>query len=151
MKIFYAILVGFGLIFSPFFSLKSSTVSKSFPSSYLYSCVILNLLYGINMVVRGNDLLTSSAAQLQLANLLGLSTFAQTDWHHHSLIRNEQGQKISKSAGDLSVSMMIKQGMKPVDFLRRIAAMLGLPERPCHSLNELHTACMEKGHLPQFS
>jgi glutamyl/glutaminyl-tRNA synthetase len=113
--------------------------------AYQIASLADDLLYGINLVVRGNDLRTSTAAKLHLATLLSLSTFASMDWHHHSLLRNEQKQKISKSAGDLSVWNMMEKGMKKDDFLYRIAPWLGLPQRPYQSLDEMHLACLELG------
>lgn len=113
--------------------------------AYQVASLADDLYYGINMVVRGNDLLTSTAAQLHLSAILGLTTFKATEWHHHPLIKNEQQQKLSKSAGDLSVRKMIENGMKKEDFLFRIAGWLGLPEAPYQSLKDLQSAGSEKG------
>jgi len=115
--------------------------------AYQVASLADDLFYGINMVVRGNDLLTSTAAQLHLSAILGTTAFNAIEWHHHPLIKNEQQQKLSKSAGDLSVRKMIENGLKKEDFLIRIAGWLGLPERPYQSLEDLHSAGSEKGHF----
>ncbi|MGL5892279.1 MAG: glutamate--tRNA ligase family protein [Bacteroidia bacterium] len=53
--------------------------------------------FGITHIVRGEDLLASTAAQLFLAQKLGLDSFLQNSFLHHSLITDENGQKLSKS------------------------------------------------------
>jgi glutamyl-tRNA synthetase len=58
-----------------------------------------DLQYGINYIVRGADLLASTAAQLYLAQLLGENAFLQTSFAHHPLITDRDGAKLSKSAG----------------------------------------------------
>lgn len=51
---------------------------------------------GIDTIVRGADLLDSSAAQLMLADALGLESFAAIRLLHHSLVTDEFGHKLSK-------------------------------------------------------
>jgi glutamyl-tRNA synthetase len=58
-----------------------------------------DLHYGINLVVRGEDLANSTAAQLYLSHCLHLPSFADTLFFHHPLLYNSAGQKLSKSAG----------------------------------------------------
>lgn len=58
--------------------------------------------FGIGMIVRGEDLLASTAVQLYMARILGLGTFAKVRFFHHQLIRADDGQKLSKSAGTMS-------------------------------------------------
>jgi glutamyl/glutaminyl-tRNA synthetase len=53
--------------------------------------------FGITHIVRGEDLLPSTAAQLFLAEKLGLTSFLQSKFLHHALITDESGQKLSKS------------------------------------------------------
>lgn len=54
--------------------------------------------FGITHVVRGQDLLSSTAFQLFLAERLGLG-FAHVHFLHHPLLTDAHGQKLSKSAG----------------------------------------------------
>jgi glutamyl-tRNA synthetase len=105
--------------------------------SYQVASLVDDMHYGINLVVRGKDLLTSTAAQLQLANVMGFDQFLAIEWHHHPLIKNEQGQKLSKSAGDTSVRMMIEKGLKKEDIIRRIASLMALPEKSFKTLYDL--------------
>lgn len=72
--------------------------------------------YGINLIVRGNDLLESTATQLLLAKFLNLTTFEQTQFYHHPLIYTDDGTKLSKSAGSTSIRSMIGTGMSASAF-----------------------------------
>jgi glutamyl-tRNA synthetase len=58
-----------------------------------------DLQFGINYIVRGADLVPSTAAQLFLATLLNEPAFLQTTFAHHPLITDAHGNKLSKSAG----------------------------------------------------
>ena len=66
------------------------------PSFQIVSLVD-DLHYKINNIVRGEDLLNSTAAQLYLAHLLDEKSFHQTNFYHHHLLKNENGDKLSKS------------------------------------------------------
>jgi glutamyl-tRNA synthetase len=66
--------------------------------------------YGVNLIVRGQDLLTSTAAQRALAAALGWEPFLQTKCYHHPLMLDEQGEKLSKSAGSRSLKTLREAG-----------------------------------------
>lgn len=66
--------------------------------------------FRINCVVRGEDLLPSTAMQLYMADKLHLDGFRQAQFYHHMLQRDESGQKLSKSAGSVSLQYMRKRG-----------------------------------------
>lgn len=55
--------------------------------------------FGITLIVRGEDLLPSTACQVYLAKLLGLRSFQEVRFLHHPLIVDAKGDKLSKSAG----------------------------------------------------
>lgn len=61
--------------------------------------------FGITQVVRGSDLLESTAAQLLLDQQLGGPVFSKADFWHHALLESEPGVKCSKSAGHQAVSL----------------------------------------------
>ncbi|MBS1644715.1 MAG: tRNA glutamyl-Q synthetase [Bacteroidetes bacterium] len=65
--------------------------------------------YGINLIVRGEDLLASTATQLFLARTLAQNSFLLADFYHHPLIK-ENGEKLSKSAGSTSLKAMHHAG-----------------------------------------
>lgn len=64
-----------------------------------------DVYFGINCIVRGEDLLSSTALQLYIASLLQLDTFLQSRFIHHPLMMNKTGEKISKSAGNASLQL----------------------------------------------
>lgn len=82
-----------------------------FPA-YQLTSVVDDLHFGIDLVVRGNDLLDSTLAQLYLARTLGNNTFWQVAFHHHQLLTDAGGQKLSKSEGALSLQYLRKQHTK---------------------------------------
>ena len=81
--------------------------------------------FDINLVIRGQDLYASTAAQLYLASLLHLPQFAQTKFHHHRLITDRYGNKLSKSAGSMSIQTMRQQGLKPLHVYRQLCQVMG--------------------------
>src|ERR1043165_4144338 len=91
---------------------------------------------GINLIVRGKDLLLSTAAQLYLAQLLGLSAFSKTVFYHHPLLTDEHGEKLSKSAGSTSLKAWRESGKTPEEFYLMLSNILKL-QQPLGSLNEL--------------
>jgi glutamyl/glutaminyl-tRNA synthetase len=70
--------------------------------------------YGIDLVVRGGDLLPSTGAQAWLAGVLGYPGFRRARFLHHGLMLDPEGEKLSKSQG--------------ADSLRALRARLGTPE-----------------------
>jgi glutamyl/glutaminyl-tRNA synthetase len=95
-----------------------------------------DLDFDTNLILRGEDLLRSTAAQLYLASLLPPNSFGQTTFYHHPLIHDEQGAKLSKSAGSLSLKTMREQGVSKEKFYLQLSAMMGL-KQPGNSLHEL--------------
>lgn len=68
--------------------------------SYQVASLTDDIHFNINYIVRGEDLLASTAAQLYMAQLLNADSFMQARFCHHPLLLNEQGEKLSKSAGN---------------------------------------------------
>ena len=64
----------------------------------------------VSTIVRGVDLLPSTALQLHLASLLGLDDFLRIRFWHHPLIKDEGGRKLSKSDGSTSLKAMRESG-----------------------------------------
>ncbi|MBX7205408.1 MAG: hypothetical protein K1X81_08295 [Bacteroidia bacterium] len=72
--------------------------------------------YGINTIVRGEDLAGSTAAQLYLATLLGEHSFLNARFYHHHLLLDENGHKLSKSGGSTSLKWMREHGVTPQEI-----------------------------------
>jgi len=96
--------------------------------AYQLASVIDDLHFGVDLVVRGEDLYDSTLAQVYLASVLNAEAFKNITFHHHPLLTALSGRKLSKSAGDTSIHYLRAQGKKPVDVYTEIAAMLGFEE-----------------------
>lgn len=105
--------------------------------AYHLASVTDDLLFGINVIVRGEDLALSTAAQLYLAGLLGKNSFNQIKWFHHPLQRNQKGEKLSKSSGSKAVSGLRAMGLSKSVLLQHIASLLLLPTKPYNTLEDL--------------
>jgi glutamyl-tRNA synthetase len=86
--------------------------------------------HGVDLIVRGLDLLDTTLLQSQLASFAGLDSFSRVTFCHHPLIMDTSGRKLSKSAGDGSVSDLRKAGAHRRDVFERICASCGIGERP---------------------
>jgi len=91
-----------------------------FPA-YQLSSVVDDLHFGIDLIVRGQDLWDSTQAQLYLAGLLEEPAFTNIQFFHHPLLEVVPGQKLSKSAGDTSIQYLRKQGMSKDEILALIS------------------------------
>lgn len=69
----------------------------------------------ITEVVRGADLLKSTARQLLLIRALGL---AVPDYYHCDLVRDEAGVRLAKRHDALSLRALRQQGKLPADVLK---------------------------------
>ena len=67
--------------------------------AYQLASLVDDQVFGINYIVRGEDLLNSTAAQLFLAEKLNLEAFRKARFFHHPLLKDEAGAKLSKSKG----------------------------------------------------
>ena len=90
---------------------------KEMPTSYHLSVVIDDALQGVTHVVRGSDLFWSTSVQRVLQALLGLPTPA---YHHHRLMLDDSGKKLSKSTRATALRELRAQGVTPADIRRMI-------------------------------
>ncbi|HEY0244849.1 MAG TPA: glutamate--tRNA ligase family protein [Mucilaginibacter sp.] len=91
--------------------------------AYQLASLIDDLHFGIDLVVRGEDLWPSTIAQHYLALLLDMPEFQKITFHHHALIMASADKKLSKSAGATSINYLRKQGKKQVDIYTAIAGL----------------------------
>ncbi len=75
--------------------------------------------FGINTIVRGDDLLLSTGVQLYLAEKLFLPVFKEIRFYHHPLIKDSTGEKLSKSAGSASIKFLRESGKSSATFLEK--------------------------------
>jgi glutamyl-Q tRNA(Asp) synthetase len=89
------------------------------PSSYHLSVVIDDALQGVSHVVRGLDLHHATAVHRVLQTLLDLPA---PIYHHHRLITDADGRKLSKSNGDTGLADLRAGGVTAHD----VRHLLGL-------------------------
>lgn len=79
--------------------------------TYQFVAAVDDFRQGIDLVIRGEDLLPSTGRQIRLARLLGRSRPAQ--FRHHPLIMKSPEQKLSKSDGDTGIRDLRARGWTP--------------------------------------
>lgn len=104
--------------------------------AYQITSVVDDVQYQINCLVRGEDLIASSAAQLYLAEATLQRGFMRARFYHHPLITDAAGNKLSKSEGAASLKTQREQGQGPEVIYRAFAQWLQLPVEG-NSLSEL--------------
>lgn len=95
--------------------------------TYGFAVVVDDLRQSITLVVRGEDLVDATPAQIRLARLLGrrdVPVFA-----HHPLIRKAGGEKLSKADRDTGVRELRAAGLQPKDVIGAAAVAIGLLPR----------------------
>ncbi|HEY3885522.1 MAG TPA: glutamate--tRNA ligase family protein [Vicinamibacterales bacterium] len=81
--------------------------------TYQFCVSVDDYRQGVDLVVRGEDLLASTGRQMRLARLLGRATPAA--FLHHALIMKSRDQKLSKSNADTGVRELRRRGWTPDD------------------------------------
>ncbi|MDC9837728.1 tRNA glutamyl-Q(34) synthetase GluQRS [Rhizobium binxianense] len=87
------------------------------PSSYHLSVVVDDALQGVSHVVRGFDLFPATSVHRLLQVLLDLP---QPLYHHHRLVLDAQGRKLSKSEGDSGLAELRARGLSGTDIRRLV-------------------------------
>jgi glutamyl-Q tRNA(Asp) synthetase len=90
---------------------------KDSPTSYHLAVVVDDALQGVTHVVRGQDLLPATSVHRLLQQLLGLPA---PMYHHHRLILDAEGHKLSKSTRATALRELRGQGATPADIRRMI-------------------------------
>lgn len=92
-------------------------VGRDRPASYHVAVVVDDALQGVTHVVRGRDLYAATAVHVLLQRLLNLPT---PHYHHHRLITDTAGRKLSKSDRDTALAALRADGRTPDDIRRMI-------------------------------
>lgn len=90
---------------------------KDVTTSYHLAVVVDDALQGVTDVVRGQDLFWSTSVHRLLQALLGLP---QPAYHHHRLIVDAQGRKLSKATLATSLRELRASGASPADVRRMV-------------------------------
>lgn len=107
--------------------------------AYQLAVVVDDALMGVTEVVRGSDLLLSSAQQIYLYRLLGLTP---PQFAHIPLICNESGVRLSKRDSSLSMEML-REEYTPQHLIGMLAYIAGILPEPF--------PISARGLLPLFS
>ena len=86
---------------------------KDIGTSYHLAVVTDDALQAISHVTRGRDLFAATDVHRLLQHLLGLPEPA---YHHHPLITDETGRKLSKSANDRALRSLRAQGISAAEI-----------------------------------
>jgi glutamyl-Q tRNA(Asp) synthetase len=93
---------------------------KETPTSYHLAVVLDDAIQGVTHVVRGQDLFWSTSVHRMLQSLLDLPAPV---YHHHRLVPDAEGRKLSKSTQATGLRELRAGGATPADIRR----LVGLP------------------------
>lgn len=86
-------------------------------TSYHIAVVVDDAAQAITEVTRGEDLFEATAIHVVLQRLLGLPTPA---YHHHRLIRDDQGKRLAKRDDARALAKYRAEGATPEDIRRMV-------------------------------
>jgi glutamyl-tRNA synthetase len=95
--------------------------------AYQLAVVVDDLAMRIDEVVRGADLLDSTARQVQLIEALGGAAPA---YAHVPIVVNPRNEKLSKRDQALTIRSLRESGVHPEAVVGELAASLGIVDRP---------------------
>jgi glutamyl-tRNA synthetase/glutamyl-Q tRNA(Asp) synthetase len=96
--------------------------------TYQFAVTVDDWRQGVDLVIRGADLLASTGRQIRLARLLGRGD--PPVFLHHRLLLKDSGEKLSKASGDTGLRELRLAGARPEDVLGEAAYRVGLLPRP---------------------
>lgn len=109
--------------------------------SYNLAVTVDDADQGVTQVVRGGDLLDSTARQLWLYRTLGLTE--PVEWVHLPLMLGPDGRRLAKRHGSATLEQLEDEGVTAPELTARLASSLGLvPEGG---------SCLAPDLLPEFN
>ena len=116
--------------------------------TYQFACVCDDVRQGINLVIRGGDILFSTARQIQLLQLLDAPV---PRYYHHPLICDAQGNKLSKRQRSESITSMREAGAEPGEIIGQALFAAGLtsegtPSQLPVALDLITSNCHDRGN-----
>lgn len=94
--------------------------------TYLYTLpsVVDDIGLGVTHIIRGDDHVTNTGAQIALFRALGVEPPA---FGHHNLLTTVSGEGLSKRSGALSISSLAEDGIEPM-AVASLAVLIGTSE-----------------------
>lgn len=114
--------------------------------AYQLASLVDDLHFGVSHIIRGQDLWPSTVAQQWLAKQLGWVGFQEICFLHHPLIMDDQGEKLSKSAGATALRSLYTGLPHPSNqagtagpemVFKQVAALLNLPTESIRTADNL--------------
>lgn len=96
--------------------------------TYQFAVTVDDLDQGMDVIIRGEDLLSSTGRQLQIGEMLGRRDPPLL--LHHPLLRRADGRKLSKAAHDTSLRELRAQGASAASLIGDAAWRSGLLASP---------------------
>lgn len=93
--------------------------------AYQLAVVVDDHAMGITEVVRGQDLLKSTARQILLARALGYNIPRH---YHCPLVRDEWGERLAKRHDALSLRILREQGRQPDEIRAQLSSLVNTPK-----------------------
>lgn len=100
---------------------------KNGEAGYQLAVVVDDGDFGINEVLRGDDLLRSTARQILLYRALSLP---EPTWIHVPLMCGEDGRRLAKRHGDTRIAQYRRRGIRADEMIGFLAMSCGLRESP---------------------
>ena len=108
-----------------------------FGAGYTLACTVDDLLMGVTEVVRGDDLLAATPAQILLAHALipclsnfsNVSNLSNLSYCHVPLVVGRDGRRLAKRHGDTRIASYRERGKTPEEIIGFLAASCGWAEK----------------------
>ena len=102
-----------------------------FGAGYTLACTVDDLLMGVTEVVRGDDLLAATPAQILLTRALSKAVDGcrLPSYCHVPLVVGRDGKRLAKRHGDTRIATFRAEGRRPEEILGLLAASCGWAER----------------------
>ena len=98
---------------------------KEIPTSYHLSVVIDDAEQGINLVTRGLDIYPATSIHRLLQIVLNLP---EPQWYHHNLLREQSGEKLSKTNKSTSIKSLRDKKIRNDEILSLIQSIEAFPD-----------------------
>ena len=97
-----------------------------FGAGYTLACAVDDIAMGVTEVVRGDDLLAATPAQILVTRALGAEH--EISYCHVPLVVGSDGKRLAKRHGDTRIAAYRSAGVRPEKIIGRLAASCGWAE-----------------------